>query len=116
MELVVKDKLVGKRVGRAFAASGSLASAASTLNTGPNTLHRDECGGHAASRAQEPPPIEAEPASGLVGELLEPGFDLALIRGLGQGIELAVGDHLRRHRRGERRFFGRRQVRKLTRA
>ena len=44
-------------------------------------VHRHEGSGHAARGAQELPPVETQLAPGFVGQILEPAFNLALLRG-----------------------------------
>ena len=59
-----------------------------------HVIHREECRGHAATGEQELAPVHAQPASGCFGKSLQPTFDLALVRGLRQRVELAVRHHL----------------------
>src|SRR5438552_17859729 len=56
-------------------------------------VHREEGGSQAARAFEELPPRHPELFRGLAGELLDPKFDLPLLRRLRERHVLAVGDH-----------------------
>ncbi len=58
-------------------------------------VHREEGCSQAARAFEELPPRHPELFRGLVGELLDPKFDLLLLRRLREGHVLAVGNHAR---------------------
>ena len=78
-----------------------------------DVVHREKCGRHAAARAQELPPVEAQLWRDRVGDLLHPFFKAALLRRLRQRIELAIRDYLSWHWRMERSLFRRLRLRKF---
>ena len=59
-------------------------------------IHSDEGGRHAGAGAQELAARHAELPGLLVGHVVNQVFDLALLRGLRQRVELFVGNRLRR--------------------
>jgi hypothetical protein len=78
-----------------------------------DVVHREECGRHAAARAQELPPFEPQLWRDRIGDLLDPLFKAALLRRLRQRVELAVRDDLGWYRRAERSLFRGLRLRKF---
>src|SRR5215831_4246300 len=106
MDLVVEDELSREAVGPFrrrlwFRRLGAI----NHEQSAEDVIHCEKRGGHAAARAQELPPVEAQPWSDRVGDFLYPVLKAALLRRLRQRVELAVRDDLGWHRRAERSLF-----------
>jgi hypothetical protein len=88
MHLVVEDELARQVVG-SFCRRCRLRRLGAIDYEQPaeDVVHRKKRSCHAAARAQELPPVEAQPWRDRIGDFLHPLFDAALLRfGLGPGL------------------------------
>ena len=100
MGLVIEDELTGESIGALehhIGLAGFRFANAEGIGA-VNLAHRQECGGHATAGLQELAPRHAKIFGVLIGQFLDPLFNLLLFRRLFWRKIFAIGNDLSRNR------------------
>ena len=102
VDLIIEDELAGEPIRAPVGHARRLRLGAGHVENGPEDLvHGEERRSHARRAGEEASPVHAMNGCEALGQILDARFDPLLLAGLGEGIELSIGDDLGGHRRCE---------------